>query len=107
MSARRERIRRNHQRRGVGRVLALTIGVLAAFAAIGTLGAVGYVVSIANDAPDISAIKPKDQGVNSVVYASDGKTRLGFITSDILRSPVNSSSIPQAMKDATVAIEDS
>src|SRR3954447_22063551 len=107
MSARRERIRRTRQRRGVGRVLALTFGVLAAFAAIGVLGAVGYVVSIANDAPDISTIKPKDPGATSVVYASDGKTRLGFITSDILRSPVNSSSIPQSMKDATVAIEDS
>jgi penicillin-binding protein 1A len=107
MSARRERIRRQRQRRGVGRVLALTFGVLAAFAAIGVLGAVGYVVSVANDAPDISTIKPKDQGVNSVVYASDGKTRLGFITSDVLRSPVTSVSIPQAMKDATVAIEDS
>src|SRR5947207_1536929 len=107
MSARRERIRRTRQRRGVGRVLALTFGVLAAFAAIGVLGAVGYVVSIANDAPDISSIKPKDQGANSIVYASDGKTRLGFITSDILRSPVVSTSIPQTMKDATVAIEDS
>src|SRR4051812_6046997 len=107
MSARRERIRRTRQRRGVGRVLALTFGVLAAFAAIGVLGAVGYVVSIANDAPDISTIKPKDPGANSVVYASDGKTRLGFITSDVLRSPVTSTSIPQAMKDATVAIEDS
>jgi penicillin-binding protein 1A len=107
MSARRERIRRSRQRRGTGRVLALTFGVLSAFIAIGVLGAVGYVVSIANDAPDISTIKPKDPGANSVVYASDGKTRLGFITSDVLRSPVNSSSIPQAMKDATVAIEDS
>jgi penicillin-binding protein 1A len=107
MSARRERIRRSRQRRGVGRVLALTFGVLAAFASIGVLGAVGYVVSIANDAPDISTIKPKDQGINSIVYASDGKTRLGFITSNVLRSPVNSTSIPQTMKDATVAIEDS
>jgi penicillin-binding protein 1A len=107
MSARRERIRRQRQRRGVGRVLALTFGVLAAFSSIGVLGAVGYVVSIANDAPDISTIKPKDQGINSIVYASDGKTRLGFITSNVLRSPVNSTSIPQTMKDATVAIEDS
>src|SRR6478609_748610 len=107
MSARRERNRRTRQRRGVGRVLALTFGVLAAFAAIGVLGAVGYVVSIANDAPDISTIKPKDQGANSIVYAADGKTRLGFITSDVLRAPVTSTSIPQQMKDATVAIEDS
>src|SRR6476646_6731277 len=107
MSARRERNRRTRQRRGVGRVLALTFGVLTAFAAIGVLGAVGYVVSIANDAPDISTIKPKDQGASSIVYASDGKTRLGFITSDILRAPVTSTSIPQNVKDATVAIEDS
>jgi penicillin-binding protein 1A len=107
MSARRERIRRSRQRRGVGRVLALTFGVLAAFASIGVLGAVGYVVSIANDAPDLSTIKPKDQGANSVVYASDGKTRLGFISSSVLRTPIPSTSIPQSMKDATVAIEDS
>ena len=67
MSARRERIRRSRQRRGTGRVLALTFGVLSAFIAIGVLGAVGYVVSIANDAPDISTIKRKDPGANSVV----------------------------------------
>jgi penicillin-binding protein 1A len=107
MSARRERIRRERQRRGTGRVLALTFGVLAAFLSIGVLGAVGYVVSIANDAPDISTIKPKDPGANSVVYASDGKTRLGFISSDVLRTPVTSAAIPQTMRDATVAIEDS
>lgn len=107
MSARRERIRRSRQRRGVGRSLALTFGVLAAFGAIGVLGAVGYVVSIANDAPDISTIKPKDQGANTVVYADDGKTRLGVIQSDVLRTPVPASSIPQSIKDATVAIEDS
>jgi penicillin-binding protein 1A len=100
-------MRRRRQRGGVGRVLALMFGVLVAFASIGVLGAVGYVVSIANDAPDLSTIKPKDQGANSVVYAADGKTRLGFITSDVLRSPVPSTSIPQSMKDATVAIEDS
>jgi penicillin-binding protein 1A len=107
MSARRERIRRQRQRRGTGRVLALTFGVLVAFGSIGVLGAVGYVVSVANDAPDISTIKPKDPGANSVVYASDGKTRLGFISSDVLRTPVTSAAIPQTLRDATVAIEDS
>src|SRR3712207_6973587 len=31
---------------------------------------------------------------------------LGFIQADILRTPVNSTEIPQTLKDATVAIED-
>ena len=88
MSARRERIRRRHQRRGGGRVLALTFGVLTAFAAIGVLGAVGYVVSVANDAPDIARSSPSRQGAISPSTPPTASA-LGFITSDTLRSPVN------------------
>ena len=39
------------------------------------------------------------------MFAADG-TRLGFIQSDELRSPVSWSEIPADLKNATVAIED-
>lgn len=106
MASRRERQRRrNRSKSGPGLFILLSLGVTTAVAAIVGLSFVGYVVSIANSAPDITELKPLDQGENSVVYAKDG-TRLGVIQSDILRSPIASTEIPQVMKDATVAIED-
>ncbi len=75
-------------------------------AAIGGISAVGYVVGIASSGPDLDGLKPVEQGANTVVYAKDGKTRLGFIQSTTLRQPVPSTSIPKIMNDATVAIED-
>ncbi len=83
----------------------LGFSVLTATVAIVGLSLIGYVVSIANSAPSISQLKPLDQGQNSVVYASDG-TRIGVIQADVLRTEIPSTSIPQVMKDATVAIED-
>jgi penicillin-binding protein 1A len=106
MASRRERQRRrNRSKSGAGLFILLTFGVVSAIIAIVALSFVGYVVSIANSAPDITELKPLDQGENSMVYAADG-TRLGIIQSDILRTPIPSTSIPQVMKDATVAIED-
>ncbi|MCW2997694.1 MAG: glycosyl transferase [Solirubrobacterales bacterium] len=106
MSSRRERQRRrNRSKSGPGLFIFLGLGVLASSIAIVGLSAVGYVVSIANSAPNISDLKRLDQGANSVVYAADG-SRLGVIQADILRTPIPSTSIPQVMKDATVAIED-
>lgn len=98
------RQRRRRARRGPGPAF-LILGVLAAVLAIGGLGTVGYVVSMAMSAPTLDELKPRDQGASSVVYAANGK-RLGFIQADILRTPVNSKDIPQTLKDATVAIED-
>jgi len=45
------------------------------------------------------------RGGSSQVYAADG-TRLGFIQSDQLRTPVSWSDIPANLRNATVAIED-
>jgi penicillin-binding protein 1A len=105
MSARRERQRRRHRRGGAGRVIILTLAVLTAGLVIAILSAVGYVVGIANSAPDLDTLKPQDPGRISTVLASDG-SRLGFIQNDVLRFTVSSAQIPQSMKDATVAIED-
>ena len=104
--SRRERHRRRHRSRGgASRIIFLGLGVLLATIAIGGLSAVGYVVSIAASAPDLSELKAKDQGENSIVYAANNK-KLGVIQSDVLRREVSSKAIAQDLKDATVAIED-
>ena len=87
------------------RILLLGLGVVAAVGVIGALVGIGWIVSVANSAPDLSKLKAKDPGENSTIYAADG-TRLGVVQADILRKPIPSSSIPDVMKQATVAIED-
>ncbi len=105
MSARLERQRRRRRRGGAARVIILTLAVLTAGAVIAGLSAIGYVVGIANSAPDLSSLTPEDPGRLSTVLAADGQ-RLGIIQNDVLRIKVKSAEIPQSMKDATVAIED-
>jgi penicillin-binding protein 1A len=105
MSARLERQRRRRRRGGAARVIIITITVLIACMVIGVLSAVGYVVGIANSAPDLASLRPQDPGRNSVVYAADGQ-KLGTIANDVLRTPIDSKAMPQNVRDATVAIED-
>ncbi len=104
--SRRQRQKRRKQRNGgfrKGFLIALSVGIVAGF--LGVLGVVGYIIGVAASAPSIDSLKPIDHGQTSVVYAADGK-RLGFITSDELRTPVQFSVIPTVLKQATVAIED-
>ena len=68
--------------------------------------AVTWVLRTANSAPALSSYKQKNPGSLTEVFASDGKTRLGFIQSDDLVQPVAASQIPKVLKEATVAIED-
>jgi len=105
MSARLERQRRRRRRGGAGRVTVLIVAVIVAGIVIAGLSAVGYVVGIANSAPDLNTLKPLDPGRNSIVYASDGK-QLGIIQNDVQRRPIASSEIPKNIRQATVAIED-
>jgi penicillin-binding protein 1A len=105
MSRRERQRRRRRNKGGPARPLFLALGVLTTFAALAGLAAVGWVVSVANSGPTLDQIKPQDQGAASVIYAADG-SRLGFISSDVLRTPITGSQIPQVVRDATVAIED-
>jgi penicillin-binding protein 1A len=105
MSARLERQRRRRRRGGAARVIIVTLAVLLACTIIGGLSAIGYVVGIANSAPDLTSLRPQDPGRISSVYAADGQ-KLGIIQNDVLRIPVESTQIPQNIRDATVAIED-
>jgi penicillin-binding protein 1A len=105
MSARLERQRRRRQRGGAGRVIIITVSVVIAGIVIAGLSAVGYVVGIANSAPELNTLKPQDPGRLSRVYAADGQ-QLGIIQNDVLRIPIPSTKMPKYVRDATVAIED-
>jgi penicillin-binding protein 1A len=72
---------------------------------IGVVVAVGYVLSVAQSAPSLESLTPKLAGASSQVFAANG-TRLGFIQSDVLRSPITTGQMPTTLRNATVAIED-
>jgi penicillin-binding protein 1A len=72
---------------------------------LGAIVAVGYVLSVAQSAPSLDALAPKLAGASSQVFAANG-TRLGFIQSDVLRSPITTGQMPTVLREATVAIED-
>jgi penicillin-binding protein 1A len=101
--ARQRRGRRN--RSGPSRFVFIGLSGLAGALLIGALAAVGYVLSIAQSAPTLSSLTPKLPGATSQVYAANG-TRLGFIQSDVLRSPITGAQMPTEVRNATVAIED-
>ena len=104
MSRQARQRRRRHNRGGATRVLLVGGGVVAGALVIGVIAAVGYVLDVARSAPAIARLHPILSGGSSQVFASDG-TRLGFIQSDQLRTPVGWGEIPTALKDASVAIE--
>ncbi|HMD51937.1 MAG TPA: transglycosylase domain-containing protein [Solirubrobacteraceae bacterium] len=105
MSQRSRKRRRSHSSSGVKRLLVIGASVATMALVIGTIAAVGYVLNVASSAPALSTLKPIIGGGSSQVFAADG-TSLGFIQSDLLRTPVTWSEIPANLKNATVAIED-
>jgi penicillin-binding protein 1A len=72
---------------------------------LGAIVAIGYVLSVAQSAPSLDALAPKLAGSSSQVFAANG-ARLGFIQSDVLRSPITTGQMPKVLREATVAIED-
>jgi penicillin-binding protein 1A len=81
------------------------LGGFAAAIVIGVIGTVGYVLSVAQSAPSLASLKANISGASSQVFAADG-ARLGFIQSDELRTPIETSQMPTDLRNATVAIED-
>jgi penicillin-binding protein 1A len=101
-----QRQRRRQRGRGgaAGKLILIFASIFGLiFAGLAVAG--GWVLSIAADAPDVNTLKPLQIGRSSVVYAGDG-SRLGFIRSDQIRQPLGTKQMPQALRDATVAIED-
>jgi penicillin-binding protein 1A len=102
----RQRKARRRGRRGARRNPALLVVFVPLLVlGIALLSVVGYVIAIAADTPPLSELKPRDKGATSVVYAADG-SRLGYVRSDEVRTPVPWSDMPPAVREATVAIED-
>jgi penicillin-binding protein 1A len=101
------RIRRRRQgAHHPGRWLLLGLLVVLLLGA-GVAGAAAtWVLRTANSAPSLSTYTQVNLGGLTEVFASDGKTRLGYIQADELVQQVPSSQFPEVLKQATVAIED-
>jgi len=69
------------------------------------IAAAGWVASVADSAPNLNQLKPRNPGQVSEVFAADGSL-LGYISKQVLRTYVPSSEIPPLMRQATVAVED-
>jgi len=98
---------RRHRHNGAGpaRILLVGGGIFLAGLLLSVIGLVGYVLHASQSAPALASLRPIASGGSSEVFAVDG-TRLGFIQSDRVSTPVGWSEIPAKLKDATVAIED-
>jgi penicillin-binding protein 1A len=105
MSRQARKRRYRHGRSGGTRLLIVGGLIFVSVLALSAIAAVAYVLHVAQTAPSLSALHQILPGGSSEVFAADG-TRLGFISSDELRTPVSWSEIPDDLKNATVAIED-
>jgi penicillin-binding protein 1A len=102
------RQRKSRRRRGRGHPrnkALLGLSVIGIVIAIALLSVAGYVLAVAATAPDLSELKPYDKGETSVIYAADG-SRLGYVSSDEIRTPVAWRDMTSDLRHATVAIED-
>jgi len=89
----------------VGKKILLAFTVLIVAIGIGAASVGLWVLDVAADAPDIDSLKPQESGASSQVFAADGSS-LGYVQSDVLRTPVPLKKIPERMQKATIAIED-
>src|SRR5580658_9422751 len=102
----RQRRRRRHGGSPVKRAILVVLVVTICGSALLVLTAIGWVVSVADSAPNLDQLHPRDQGQISEVFADNGQERLGYLKSDVLRTVVPGAEIPNQLKQATVAIED-
>ena len=99
-------MRRRQRGAGAGTWIVLGLLVVLLLGALVAGAAATWVLRTANSAPALSTYKQRNPGSLTEVFASDGKTRLGWIQSDDLVTPVASNKFPDVLKQATVAIED-
>src|SRR4051812_29161971 len=91
--------------RRIRRILFWAIGVPIALVVVVAGSFVAYVLYLSWQTPSIDKLHPRPESQNSIVYAANG-TRLGFIPAAQLRQEIPSTSIPDYMKQAIVAVED-
>ncbi|HEY1566362.1 MAG TPA: transglycosylase domain-containing protein [Solirubrobacteraceae bacterium] len=73
--------------------------------AVGAIAIAGWVVNVAQSAPNLKSLKPFVPGSPSQVFAADG-TSLGYVWSPSVHNEIAGNRIPERLKEATVAIED-
>jgi len=83
--------------------LVIAIVIFAVVAVVGILA--GTIVAVSHNLPNIDAMKPVQLGQDTVIYDSSGH-RIAELHGAVNRLIVQSSQIPEVMKNATVAIED-
>jgi penicillin-binding protein 1A len=105
--SRRERQRQRKRNRGhpVKRVVLFSLLFSVCGLAMAALFAVGWVVSVADSAPNLRDLTPHNPHPLTEVFAADGSL-LGYIHSDTVFTPAAGNQIPSSLKNATVAIED-
>jgi penicillin-binding protein 1A len=101
------RQRKHRRRRSTSRGKPVFVGftVIGIIVGIAAMSVAGYVIAVAASAPALDELKPNDKGESSVIYAADG-TRLGYVQSDEIRTPIGWDDMPVDLRNATVAIED-
>src|ERR1700760_5135417 len=101
--SRRDRQRRRRRNRGspLKSVVAMTAVLIVCAVTVGALAIAGWVVNVAQSAPNLSSLKPYVPGSPSQVFASDG-TSLGYIWSPSVHTPISGARIPQMIKDGTI-----
>ncbi|HET7444057.1 MAG TPA: transglycosylase domain-containing protein [Solirubrobacterales bacterium] len=99
------RRRRRRTQHRVWTKIAIPLGVLLVAGLVAGGIAAAWGLNIYNSAPPLSSLKPVQKGRSSAIYAADGSL-IGFIRSDNVRQPVPAASLPEELKNATIAIED-
>jgi penicillin-binding protein 1A len=105
MTYRQRKQRRRRRNGGRRSKILLALTVLGITVAVALLSVAGYVLAVAATAPELSELKPQNKGETSVIYAADG-SRLGFVQSDEIRTPIGWGDMTQDLRRATIAIED-
>ena len=83
----------------------MTAVLIVCVIAVGALAIAGWVVNVAQSAPSLNSLKPYAPGSPSQVFAANG-TSLGYIWSPSVHTPIAGDTIPEQLKEATIAIED-
>ena len=105
MSMRSRQRRQARSSGSVGKTITAVIVGLLAIIAAGVGGLAIWVLNVAADAPDIDTLRPANDGANSQIFDAAGNS-LGYVQSDILRTPVKLKKIPKDLQEGTIAIED-
>jgi penicillin-binding protein 1A len=105
--SRRERHKRRRRNHGhpVKRTVLMAAGLAVCAVIVAGLAGVGWVVAVADTAPNIDSLKAKTPLPLTQIFAGDGSP-MGYVHSDVVYQFVPGAQLPQTLKNATVAIED-